>query len=240
MSSAPTQGQRPRHPRWLIAVAVGLAGLLAVFVVAPTVQTAVLHVQVAMEIPASLKAERTPADTAHAEWLERMVTALDTGQTRAHSATYDYCTHYTRKFSSGQSCRLQYVDLIELSSKNKAVETAIRKHKKSPGVGNIAAVDVPDYLEANGTSYSAAPDDTPFKVWATMPEASDARAAAQEAAQAALEPPEAPFGYRTFLDEEVHTPLDPTKQYLVIVDARFYFDKQMTCGIGGWPFCPSP
>lgn len=42
------------------------------------------------------------------------------------------------------------------------------------------------------------------------------------------------------LDEKAHTPLDPTKQYLVIVDARLYFAKQMTCGMVGWPFCPSP
>lgn len=225
-----------------------VVGLLGYFG-APVVQTAVLRAQLGSETAAALASARPAADTAHVEWLARVVPVLGLGPDPAYSASYDVC--YVDHSDGGwvalnynQKCQLSYVDFFELPARNVAVDAAIaeaRSAASSPATSAVVFVD--DYLKAAGRATDGAPDDMPFSVSATLPGASDARAATDEwmvtqdvVAYAAADA----FTDRKLLGEAGQRLLDPARQYLVVHEARGYYERDIGCAVGRPVFCWSP
>lgn len=247
VSPSLAQPRRTRR-RWIVGglAAAILLGLLGYFLLGPPVQTAILRAQLSTEIPASRTAAVTPADTAHAAWLEQVSAAL--GMSRpVYSASYDVCY----EDSDGElaenynlKCQVSYVDFYVLPARNGAVETAIEEARTSQfGPQSSAMVFVPNFLVDQNGNEAELPEDLPDTIWASMPGTSDARAASDQWTIAFSVPAYAAhdaFQARTLLSEHGQTALDPTRQYIVITDARPYFAKALGCAIGLHLFCTSP
>jgi hypothetical protein len=249
MADAPQAPGRRRARLWWIALAVLLVvGLLGYFG-APVVQSAVLRVQLGSETAAALTTARPAADAAHAEWLHRVVPVLGLGPDAAYSASYDVC--YVDHTDGGwvalnynQKCQLSYVDYFELPEPNHAVDEAIAEATSAASApATSAVVFVDDYLKAAGRPADGAPDDMPFSVSATLPGASDARAATDEwmvtqdvVAYAAGDA----FADRALLGEAGQRSLDPAREYLVVQHAHAYYERDIGCAVGRSVFCWSP
>lgn len=245
-ADAPVPSRR-RLAHWPIGLGVLAAGLLGYFVVAPAVQTAILRTQLASETTAALAASRVSADAAHATWIGRVAPALGLGPDAVYSATYDVC--YVDHTDGGwlalnynQNCRLAYVDFYALPAQNDAVDAAIRDASSTYGTGTSGTVYTDDYLGAAGLETKDRPKDLPFTLQATLPGATDARAATDSwmVADVVAYAVDDAFTHRRLLTDTGRQQLDPHQRFLVVSQWREYYHRDIGCAIGRPVFCSSP